>query len=64
MTWSLSAALTTGLTRLLGLKRKTAPHAEVSQYLDTLGYPVVGTPANESSDAPVIGADDHRRTGG
>jgi hypothetical protein len=64
MKWSLSVALTNGLARLLGLKRKAAPHAEVSDYLDTLGYPVVGTPANESSDAPVIGAQDRRRTGG
>ena len=61
---SLSAALTSGLARMLGLKRKTAPREEVADYLDTLGYPVVGTPANESSEAPVIGADDHRRTGG
>ena len=64
MKWSLSAALTAGLARMLGLKRKPAPHAEVSDYLDTLGYPVVGTPANESSDAPVIGADERRNTGG
>jgi hypothetical protein len=64
---TLWASLTHSLLRRLGRRRRQAPREDVTDYLNTLGFPVVG------SDGEVLGADtesspsgksDDRRAGG